>query len=159
MNQFALPQQEDPLALQRDLSRNEIEAMVAAMQPASRPRNIQSLEALTNSNDLPVRALERCLLAERLTSTSRRFSCFVRGIIAHARGLLDREAREIINQEEYLTAERLRDELILAVGRAQPQSRLRPWNLGDTAMLVIIDRVAADLASEGQGNGSTKYRG
>lgn len=79
-------------------------------------------------------------------------------IIAYARGLLEREAGGIMNEEGYITAQRLRDELILAVGRAQPQSRLRPWNLADAAMEVIIDRVAVDLAGEGQGNGRTKYR-
>ena len=44
-------------------------------------------------------------------------------IIAYARGLLEREARGIMNEEGYITAQRLRDELILS---SRPRSAAEP---------------------------------
>jgi hypothetical protein len=52
----------DLLAVERELSREECETLIAAMRPLSRPRTLEGFEALINSPDRRVRALERHLL-------------------------------------------------------------------------------------------------
>jgi hypothetical protein len=145
------PQFEDPLALTRDVAREKLEATVTAMPPEFRPRTIEAFQAMINTEDRQVRPTERCLLADRTGLTRPKSSDFARAyVVAHARGLLESEARSIRNQllrdGDELTEARLRDELILAVGRARPQSRLRPWHLPDDVMQLIINTVAADMA-------------
>jgi hypothetical protein len=68
-------------------------------------------------------------------------------IIARTRGNLAQEARAILLQEGPLVPERLKDELILAIVRARPRSRLIAWHLDDASVLAIVNRVARDLCN------------
>jgi len=68
-----------------------------------------------------------------------------RMILARLRWNLTNEARRIIGaRAEPISRDGLRDELILAVGRAVPRSKIVPWHVSDRVVLQVIERVAAD---------------
>lgn len=72
-------------------------------------------------------------------------------IVARCRDLLQQEAQMIalrLRAGEALTAQRLMDELLLAVGRCQPRSRLIPWGLTDRAVEAIARRVVEHVLKE-----------
>lgn len=73
-------------------------------------------------------------------------------LIARCRWLLHQEAEHIVSllEPDEMTERRLRDELLLAVGRALPRSRLVPWDLDDAAVEAIAARVARDVAAKGR---------
>ena len=69
-------------------------------------------------------------------------------IVARCRSLLRSEAQGIatrLSTTGSLTERMLVDELLIAVGRAQPRSRLVPWGLDDKAVEVIARRVVEDV--------------
>jgi len=69
-------------------------------------------------------------------------------IVARCRWLLSKEAQVIatsLSTTGSLTVRTLFDELLIAVGRAQPRSRLVPWGLDDKAVEVIARRVVEDV--------------
>jgi hypothetical protein len=70
-------------------------------------------------------------------------------IVARCRWLLTIEARGIATRllaDGSFSAQFLSDELILAIARAKPCSRLIPWRLGDATVKRIVDVVVVDVA-------------
>jgi hypothetical protein len=69
-----------------------------------------------------------------------------RMILARLRWNLTNEAGRIIGaRAEPISRDGRRDELILAVARAVPRSKIVPWHVSDRVVLEVIQRVATDV--------------